>query len=235
MDAQKKGVFVVLWNTLVVLASLFTMQVARAAPPESVYDLPKIVALQNRTFHVNHGLNFTLGFLPADAFNKGITIGTSYTYYITDFVAWEVANINYSFNSETDLKKQLAALGYTVENSAFAGQLDFVTYYVTTNILYTPLYNKNLAFNRSVVHGETSFIAGVGLAQFNYVGYRGLLSFGLMQRFFFDEESSMTLEFRENIHFDPAVGPSQLLEIKLGYTFQFSQKVDVVGDEEFNE
>lgn len=224
---SKRNLLVFFWLTL-------SSPLLSAAPPEGIYDLPQVVALQNRTYHVNHGLSFSLGVLPADAFNKGVTIGTAYTYYVTDFVAWEVVNLNYSFNWETDLKKQLANIGYTAENLSFGGDLDFVTYYLTTNLLYTPLYNKHLAFNKSIVHGETSLIAGLGLAQFNFVGYRGLIALGLMQRFFIDRDSSMTVEFRENIHFDPDTGPSQLLEIKVGFTFQFTEDAQS-GPKEFNE
>ncbi|MBK8202686.1 MAG: hypothetical protein IPK68_10355 [Bdellovibrionales bacterium] len=161
---------------LVTLATWGTawMNSASAAPPAVFYDLPKVVAVQNRTYFLNHDLTAQLGWLPSDAFNKGYTIGLSYTTFFSDYLGWEVVNANYSFNSETNLKKDLLNnFGAAVENVGFDGVLDFVTYYFTTNIVYTPLYTKasfltNISLGgRSALFLElgvlTSMRAGLGL------------------------------------------------------------------------
>ena len=75
--------------------------------PSKVYDLPDLVAIQDRDYYLSHDLTFNVGWLPSDAFNKYAVGGVSYTYFLEDYMAWEVVNVQYAFLFETDLKGAL--------------------------------------------------------------------------------------------------------------------------------
>ena len=209
------------WILLFALAWVGAVSPAHGAPPESYYDLPKVVAVQNRTYYLNHDLTVNLGWLPSDAFNKGYTIGGSYTYFFSDYLGWEVANVNYSFNSETNLKKDLLEnFGAAVENVGFGGILDYITYYITTNVVYTPLYTKSLLFNKRIVRGEVSFVFGGGGAGFDETGIRALITAGAYLRFFTAESTSWKFDFRNNVYFEKSLGAVNTISIMVGYSMQ---------------
>jgi len=123
--------------------------------PSKYYNLPKVVAVQNRPYYLNKDLTLQLGTLPSDAFNKGFTAGLSYTHFFSDYFAWEVINTNYNFNVKTDLRGDVEKLGpVVVKNNGFEGLLDYIVAYATTNLVYTPLYTKSLLFNKTVIQKQ---------------------------------------------------------------------------------
>lgn len=218
----------------VALALFGAMTPAHGAPPEEFYDLPKVVAVQNRTYYLNHDLTVNLGWLPSDAFNKGYTIGTSYTYYFSDYLGWEVVNANYSFNSETNLKKDLLEnFGAAVENVGFGGILDYIVYYFTSNIVYTPLYTKSLLFNKNIVRGEVSFVFGAGGAGFDETGIRALITAGAYLRFFTKEDTSWKFDFRNNVYFEKSLGAVNTISLMVGYSMQLGDppKAPIMSEE----
>ncbi len=208
------------------LLSVFHCQHAEAKPsiPSDVYDLPELVAVQNRTYFLTHGLTAQVGALPTDAFNKAVTVGGSYTTYFRDYLGWEIINFNYAFNHETDLKKDLFRnFRAEVVNVGFGGVLDYVDYYVTTGLHYTPLYNKSLLFNRKVVRSETSLVVGAGGAKFHATGWRPVLSVGALFRFFTSANKSIVFDIREHGYFEQDRGIQGLFAISVGYTWQLGK------------
>ncbi len=190
-------------------------------PSQEFYDLPQIVAVQNRPYYLNQDLTFHFGTLPLDAFNKGYPIGWTYTHFFRDYLAWEVINLNYSFNDETKLKRALVEdFSVEIRNVGFEGVLDFPRWYALSSLVYTPMYMKNLLFNRSLVHGEVSFVGGLGAAKFAETGYRPLISVGAYIRLFSSERASWKVDLRNNIHIDETVGAVNMLSIMLGYSYQ---------------
>ncbi len=198
-----------------ILIFLFWSAISYAQKVDTdVYDLPKTVAIQNRQYYVNHGLTFQAGYLPFDSFNKSILLGASYTYFFSDFFGWEIVNANYAINQDTGLKADLL----DNFNAEVDGILDFPTYYLTTNIVYTPLYNKSLLFNQSVVQGDLSFVFGGGLINYDFAGIGGMAQLGFILRFFTDADESLKFDFRTVIPF----GADQRVNISIivGYSFQ---------------
>lgn len=187
-----------------------------------IFDVPKVVAVQNRKYYLNKGVTANLGYMPTDSFTKGLVLGGTYTHYFSDFTAWEVLNANYVVNISTDLQSQLQSFGVQ------ASQIpDFMQYYVTSNIVYTPFYNKSLLFNKSVVWGETSFLAGAGVANYKKNGITPLISGGLNLRYFLSEGTSLKLDIREHVAFVGGNdGIQAILYIGLGYTFQLGEKMN---------
>ncbi len=208
---------------LSILGFIFSSS-AFSATPQIFYDLPKVAAVQNRSYYLNHEFALQLGTLPSDAFNKGYLLGGVYTYYFSEYLGWEVANANYSVNAETSLKRDLVDnFGAQVQSQGFGGVLDYITYFVTTNLVYTPFYTKSLLFNRSVIHGELSFIAGAGAANFKNTGIKPLVSLGVGLRFFTSPSHSIKLDLRNNVYFESSLGAVNALSITAGYAWQLGK------------
>lgn len=197
---------------------------AKAEVPSEVYDLPEVVALQNRANFLNDGITLTMGYLPSDAFNKGITFGGTYTYFFSDYLAWEVFNAHYNLNIETALKDDLVTnFPIEIENVGFEGRLDFPQYYLTSNIVYTPVYNKNLFFNDLVVNGEISFVLGGGMIRFKDTGFKPLVDGGMYLRYFLSPATSLKFDFRVNLYHDSTLGLQNFLSLIVGYSFQLGE------------
>lgn len=204
---------------LLSLGLLPTVSGTTAGAADDLYEVPRLVALQNRAYpSINHGFTFGLGYLPADAFNKAFLAGASYTYNFSDFTAWEVVNFNYAMNIETDIKKDLAAIaiGVTGQNKPW---LDYVNYLVSTSLIYTPFYSKNLLFNSAIVHSETSFLLGAGGAKFEFAGMKPIVTGGLIWKFFLGERTSLKFDFREHVYFD-ATGANGIFSMIIGLGYQ---------------
>ncbi len=210
---------------VVIFALGFFASLAQAAEEKKdIFDVPKVVAVQNRKYFLNKGVTLNLGYLPTDSFTKGLALGGTYTHYFSDFTAWEIVNLNYVVNMKTDLQNQLQ--GFGVQPTRVPA---FPQYYLTSNIVYTPFYNKSLLFNKTVVWGETSFLAGAGVAYYGRdtgnpeddPGITPMISGGLNLRYFLSESTSLKLDIREHIAFVGGTdGVQAVLYIGMGYTFQ---------------
>lgn len=188
--------------------------------PAELFELPKVVAVANKPYYTKHDLTFDAGWMPFDAFNKGFTLGVSYAYYFKDYLAWEIVDFNYVINSETALKKQMENSGIDLESEGFDGILDYMNMYFTTGVVYTPFYNKSLMFNETVIHGDTSLIAGAGLANFNSSGSRFMVMGGLSLRFFTQPNRSWKFDFRNNVYFEKTLGPVYTMLVSVGYSME---------------
>ena len=185
-----------------------------------IYAIPKVVAVQNRTYpFVLNGLSFQLGYAPLDAFNKSLLAGASYTYSLSEFTSWEVLNFLNCFNVETDLKSQLQALNLQALGAKISF-LDYANWILTTGFIYTPLYNKSLLFNRSIVHSEFSFVIDAGTIKFQFAGNRPAFGGGLIMRFFLSPTSSLKFDFRNHLYFNDD-GMGNILGLVVGYHWQF--------------
>jgi outer membrane beta-barrel protein len=215
----------------VLFTGLISSSHLRAQTNSKVYDLPKVVAVQNRAYQIKNDWSFQVGYLPSDAFNKGITVGGSTTHFLTDYLGWEIVNANYSFNSPTRLKNDLlSCCEVDVRSSDVSRALDYVQWYALTNLIYTPLYTKALLFNRDIVRGEVSFVGGGGMAHFADMGKVPMASLGLYLRLFQGEENSWKFDFRNNVYFQKSIGAVNAISLMVGYSFHFGSHV-AAGDE----
>ncbi|MBX9766445.1 MAG: outer membrane beta-barrel domain-containing protein [Bdellovibrionales bacterium] len=188
-----------------------------------IYAIPKVVAVQNRTYpFIHNGLTFQLGYAPLDAFNKSFLAGLSYTYSLSEFTSWEVLNFVNAFNIETDLKSQLLGIANLQTFGANTAFLDYANWMVTTGFVYTPLYNKSLLFNRSIVHSEFSFVLDAGTIKFQFAGNRPTFGGGLIMRFFLSPTSSLKFDFRNHLYFNDD-GMGNILGLVVGYHWQFGE------------
>ena len=192
---------------------------------EDIFAVPKTYAVQNRKFKLGSQLSGHLGYMPMDSFTKGVVFGASYTKYFSDFTGWEVINANWVMSIDTSLKTQLID-----EFKATPGQIpDFPEWYITTNIVYTPIYNKNLFFNKSVLWGDITFVAGPGIGSFKNDKIKPLINGGAVLRFFLNEKESVKIDIRENLPF-LSTGVEPFLYIGAAYTYQFQSKAQQQDD-----
>lgn len=179
------------------------------------FDLPQVVAVENKKYNPWKDATVQVGVLPLDAFYKAISVGGSYTYSYTSFMSWEVVNANFAFKQDTDLKKNLLELDVKTK-----GLLDSVKYYITSNVVYTPIYSKNLLFNKDVMYGEWSFVGGGGIVGYNSEEVALLAGGGLVARFFKDESTSYKMDGR--LYYQTAPGKSSdfILMLNVGMSFE---------------
>lgn len=205
------------FKSKLILLLLLPLPLFAAEPQDAkdLYELPKLVAVQNRQYYLNREFTSHVGYLPMDSFNKSIVLGASYTHYLSDFIGWEIANFNYCFNQDTGLKKQLLSSF----NADTEGLLDYPDYYLTTNIIYTPLYNKSLLFNKTLVHGDLSFVFGGGLLKYHSQGNGGVVQGGVILRFFTKADQSLKFDVRTLIPMGLASARVNL-SIIVGYSFE---------------
>lgn len=199
--------------TLVLLFITALPAASFAIEEDDLYTTPKLVAVQSRKYNVNKNISVHLGYIPDDAFTKGYVLGGSYTYYFSDFTAWEVLNGNYVFKSDTGLLKDIKSRFALRPEDERA--LDFVEYYMTTGFVYTPIYNKNLLFNSKIISGEQSFVVMGGITRFYKGGYLPAFGGGIIFKYFISDKTALKLDFRDLVAIDPVRGLDGIIELKI--------------------
>lgn len=159
-----------------------------------IYDVPPAQTVMKKKYSLGHEVALQLGYLPVGALSKYLAFGLSYALPFNDNHGWEVVNAMATSEIKTSLKTQLTAPfpdGYGVD----ASQVGTMTYLVTTNYLFSPLYTKSLLFNSSMVYHQLSLLGGGGLAGFS-TGSVPVIDLGLMETFFLSAQSSIKFDFR---------------------------------------
>lgn len=207
-----------LFNLFIALTLVVTNQkLYAAALSDEVFDAPKVVAVENRAFNPKHDITVDVAFLPIDAFFKGVAPGLTYTYAFTPYLAWEIVRVHSSKNQDTNLKKDL------IENFNVRpqGVLDSIALTASTNIVYTPIYSKNLLFNEKLVHGALSMVAGAGQVKFTSGETAVKFGGGLYYRFFSSPTLSYKLDGRMYAHQGKKKSSDVIMYISFGISYEF--------------
>lgn len=190
--------------------------------------MPLISAVQKRPNSLNKELSTHFSFLPLDHFNTYYALGLGYTHWFNDYLGWEVFNLSYAENSPTGLEDYLLD-----EYQANPETFDILQYYVTSNVIYSPLFMKHLFKTKSVVWGDMSFVAGGGLAKLEKNGNTNVFDFGAMVRFFSGPNWIYRLDVRQHIFTSSAVKPNMAISFAVSYNFGKDEpKVQVEEEEE---
>src|SRR5882757_5080835 len=67
----------------------------------------RVSVVQRRQYTLHHELQVSAGFLPLDAFYKGVTVNVGYTYHFNDHFAWRVLRGSLDKTIDTGLTTQL--------------------------------------------------------------------------------------------------------------------------------
>ncbi len=160
------------------------------------------VVIQNRKFNMGHEFTLQAGTLPLDAFYKGATGTFRYTLHFNDFHAWEIGSVSYSYNIDTDLRRQL------IENFGVqpdARGLEQIFGFLETNYIMKPIYGKLSLFNRLLIYNEIYFNGGfavAGVGEFPNVAFWPGPGYGAGIRFFLFESLSIRFDMRHYILFN---------------------------------
>ncbi|MFB6263783.1 MAG: outer membrane beta-barrel domain-containing protein [Bradymonadaceae bacterium] len=112
------------------------------------------VVVQDRKFSPTHEFTGSVGVLPLDAFAKGVTVSGGYTLHFSNLLAWEALQFTYSFQVQTDLNDKLSTFG--VEPTPF----ELLEYYLTSDIVFKPVYWKGSVLNTGLAYGEFYLVGG---------------------------------------------------------------------------
>jgi len=148
------------------------------------------VAVQNRAHTMTHEFSAWIGTLPLDAFKKGLTFSGAYTLHFTDLVAWEIGQFTYSYGIESDLNAELENL------SVGPTPFEVVRYYVTSNLVLKPIYQKMAALNKALIYGELFVVVGGGYAWLTNSG-RPVLDVGAGMRVYAGSYVSFRIDLRD--------------------------------------
>jgi outer membrane beta-barrel protein len=207
---------------IIFIASYLMGGICSASDSPISDETPKVIAVQNRSYFLGDEFTVQAGYLPLDSFTKYLAFGATYAHFFSDFLGWEVVNGQYAQALDTGLRSDL-----TTNFGATALKGDVLQYYATTNLIYTPLYNKNLLFNKSVVEGETSLVGGVGFSKFDS-GNANTFDLGIIFRFLLSKNSALKLDIRNYLYISTLDTKNNLMLI-LGYSYTFGSRSEVAG------
>lgn len=199
---------------LVPLVSCF-VNAQQSSTKTDAYDLPEVVVVENRQYQPSSDFGIHLGVLPMDAFYKALSVGLNYNKVIDSVWTWEIVNFQAAFKQDTSLKSDLIN-NFSVKPT---GILDYVKNYGTTSAVYTPIYGKNLFFNKRIVHSELGFMLGAGVINFNSGDSAPIVGTGAQLRFF--KSQTFSVKFDSRIYFHMASNKSSNFLMDVGFTFSF--------------
>lgn len=198
---------------LAVCAALCAASIPAAVRAKDAVGEPgRLAAVQRRTFHLDHELFAAAGYLPLDAYYRGVGPVASYTWHASDTWGWEIARGQYSFALSTSLRDQL------LQNFR-AKPADFpeARFLLSSSIVLKPLYGKLAMFDSRVVHSEVYGLIGATVAGFSSGVFKPGPQVGLGLRFFLSRGVSLRVEAR--YHYLFAKASSQIADVAAGFSF----------------
>lgn len=202
------------------LVSLFILLPGQAlAQVEELENPGSVSAVQERAVRMQHELDLTVGVLPLDAFYKGLFAQVGYVYHFTDTFAWQVGRGGYSYTALTPLRTQLER-----DFGVLPTTLQPVTFFVGSDLMWTPLYGKLAVLNRWVLHGEVYLLGGATIFGFANASFplRPGINLGLGARLFVNRWVSFRLEMTDNVVVPVAgAGLLNVMTTSLGLALNF--------------
>lgn len=204
-------------NLFGVIILLFTWQSSRAKG--DLYDVPKLHIIENKKYSLADELALQVGYLPADPYVKYFTGGLTYTHFFSEFTGWEIVNGQYAVNFPAGIQKDLLAnfsTNCTPTQCATADKFPTLNFLATTNLVFTPIYTKNLLFNSKLVYSQISFVGGGGVASYTS-NIKNCIDIGVIIRYFLNDSSSVKFDFRDYVFLSP--GTNNNLTLVVAYAF----------------
>ncbi len=177
---------------------IFVLGAPRTVQAEDRGDKYASMVVQNRKYKATNEISLFFGTLPLDAFTKGLTLSGSYTMHLSDIWAWEVVHGFESFHVDTSLKEDLEAFG--VQPTPF----EVLNRFITSNIVFKPVYWKGAWLNDKMLHGELFLVGGGGYGWFTR-SQRAAVDFGIGMRFYLGNTIWVRLDIRHNVFFNDSV------------------------------
>jgi outer membrane beta-barrel protein len=193
--------------------TLILALLAAPALAASDEDTGSVVSVQNREYRMNHELTVGAGFLPLDAFYKGVTARVGYTYHFNDHFGWQVGRASLSKNISTGLRKQLER-----DFGLLTTDYSEVEWVVGSDLVWTPLYGKTTFMNMALLYLELYVVAG-GSGVKIQSGVQPAVDVGMGLRFFATERVSLRIEGSN--HFVMGKKKFNVVDLNVGFAFNF--------------
>jgi outer membrane beta-barrel protein len=187
----------------------------RAWAQAEVENVGRLAAVQPRPYHMAHELEFSLVYLPFDAFYQGLGPEVSYSFHISDRIAWEVVRGYYSFDFQTNLRARLETNFPTVLEPTATEEIQ---YSLSSSLIWSPAYGKFALFNRSVTQGEGFLLLGGTLARLTN-SFKPGPSLGGGLRFFISQLVSARFDLRYSALIDlQGLRLTHVIALSLGFS-----------------
>ncbi len=200
------------WRGALWLCGVLALSATASAAEYQPDDTGDVAAIQNRTYHLGQEFDFSLSFLPLDAFYKAVAPEIAYSFHFTDSLAWEAIRFGYGLAWDTGLKTQLLSLG------AQPTALEQIKLFLASNVTWAPLYAKGAIVNKYVIYGE--IYGAIGGAAFDTnQAWRPAGDVALGGRVFLNKVLSLKVEAREYLLFEQSL-PS-VVDLNIGLAINF--------------
>jgi outer membrane beta-barrel protein len=200
---------------------LLTLTLAGASPAFAGDDLDEeqvaTYAVQSRRFRLGGELNVAAGILPMNAFNKGLTIGGSFTYHWSQAWAWEIINAAYVYKQlDTGLKTELLE-NFNVQPT----DIKAIDLLLSWSFAFKPFYGKLAFYNRWLIHLEFEILLGGTYARYmNPQAWLAGPNVGVIFHVYLSPHTSVRIDVRDHVLFDGWKGDSHNeLHVSLGFAF----------------
>ncbi len=200
---------------LILILNLVLANIVLAASDVEENQTPSIVAIQTRPYFLRNEFSGHVSYFPLDQFNHYQALGAAYSHYFNDYMGWELVNFSFLQKKPTGLEDFIRGKGAVPED------FDVMNWNVITNLIYTPIYMKNLSFSKSILWGDISFVGGYGITNFETAKNVNTIDVGVLLRYFFDEKWAVKFDLRQHLYIKGNLKPN--LGISLGLVFNFSE------------
>jgi len=107
----------------------------------------RVSVVQRRQYTMHHELQVSGGFLPLDAFYKGVTVNVGYTYHFNDHFAWRVLRGAYDKTFDTGLATQIKQ-----QFGLLTTDYPMVEWMLGSDLVWNAFYGKTAFMNVFVLH-----------------------------------------------------------------------------------
>ena len=221
-------------NKAISLIFIFITLFTASAFCETKAKSEHVAAVQERIFFKAHELDIGFGYISDDDFYHQLPISIGYNFNFNDLWAWNVADVTAMVGFEKDLKKDLEN-DFGVAPSEFAK----LKYAVHSNLVWKPLYGKDVYGYRKVVNHETSFFLGGGLVMYEKKYSWGKsdsevapsVSLGLGQKIFINKKVCLNFEIQDWINIrEDSVDNNFWVGMTLGYRYNLKARKSADDD-----
>ena len=107
----------------------------------------RVSVVQKRQYTLRHEISVSGGFLPLDAFYKGVTVNLAYTFHFNDFFAWRVGRGALDKPFGTGLQRQLED-----QFGILTTEYPVVQWMIGSDLVWNAFYGKTAFMNLFVLH-----------------------------------------------------------------------------------
>jgi outer membrane beta-barrel protein len=182
-------------KTLVLVALLLSSGAAFADDLNPSNGNGRLFAIQQKRYSLGYELTIGGLFEPQDAFSKGLGVEGAFTWHLGDELSWEVVRGAYLAQLDSGLKTQLQS-----EFGVAPTQFELLQYYLSSSLMWAPLYGKFALHNASIVHAEAFVDVGAALGRYTNQFAEGPV-IGVGARVFLNQRFSVRLDARDAIFF----------------------------------